>query len=225
MRGLLIEDFSPLRESILERLQEEGYVMDSTGTGSEGLWFATNHPYDFIILDIMLPELDGLAILEKLRSLPKLTPVLMISARDTVDQRIEGLDTGADDYLTKPFALNELSARVRALTRRQYGQGSTIVRIGDLRIDTTLRKVSRSGSDIALTPREYRLLNYLAHRAGQPVSRSDIWEHVYEDLEGGNSNSVDVYIAHLRRKLNAGGKPDLISTRRGYGYLISQLPE
>ncbi len=221
MRCLVIEDFSPLRESIGERLSEEGYVVDSTGTGDEGLWFARNHEYDAVVLDIMLPRMSGLEILGKLRETQDRTPVLLISARDTVDQRVEGLDAGADDYLIKPFALDELSARVRALTRRQYNQGSTLIRIADLCIDTSQRSVSRAGEEIPLTPREYSLLNYLAHRAGQPVSRKDIWEHVYEDQEGGTSNSVDVYIAHLRRKLNAGGREDLISTRRGYGYLIS----
>lgn len=221
MRCLLVEDYTPLRENVAECLREEGHVVDASATGDEGLWFARNHPYDVIVLDIMLPNVDGLTILRKLRELQDKTPVLVISARDSVDQRVEGLDAGADDYLVKPFALAELVARVRALVRRRYDQESPKLKTGDLEIDTVARKVSRAGEEIPLTPREYALLEYLAYRAGQPVSRTDIWEHVYEDQEGGASNTVDVYIGYLRKKLNAGDRPELIHTRRGYGYLLS----
>lgn len=220
MRCLVIEDFSPLRESIEERLHEEGYVVDSTGTGDEGLWFALNHDYDVVVLDIMLPRMDGLEILGKIREHQNKTPVLIISAKDAVEQRVEGLDRGADDYLIKPFALSELSARVRALSRRRYDQGTSLLRLGDLALDTVSKTVFRSDREIRLTPREYTLLHYLMHRRGQTVSRSDIWKHVYENQEDGNSNSVDVYIAHLRRKLNTGSSPDFIQTKRGYGYTI-----
>lgn len=222
MRCLLVEDYTPLRDNVAECLREEGHVVDASSTGDEGLWFARNHPYDAIILDIMLPSVDGLTILRKLRELQDKTPVLVISARDSVEQRIEGLDAGADDYLVKPFALAEMVARVRALIRRRYNRESSQLVIGDLRLDTVSRSVSRSGETLTLTPREYALLEYLAHRAGEPVTRTDIWEHVYEDHEGGSSNTVDVYIGYLRRKLNSGGRAELIHTRRGVGYMLCQ---
>jgi len=203
---------------------EEGYVVDSSASGDEGLWFAKNHPYDVIILDIMLPEVDGLTILRKIRELQDHTPVMIVSARDGVTQRVEGLNAGADDYLVKPFALIELVARLHALVRRRYDRGTPVLNVGDLTIDCALKKVVRGGKEISLTRREYHLLEYLAFRAGQPVSRTDIWEHVYEDQAGGSSNAVDVYIGYLRKKLNEGGKPDLIQTRRGHGYLLTESP-
>ena len=224
MRCLLVEDYLPLRKNIQECLVEEGYVVDSSATGDEGLWFAENHPYDTIILDIMLPGVDGLTLLRKLRDLQDKTPVIIISARDGITQRIEGLDAGADDYLIKPFALTELVARIRALMRRRYDRETTILKIGDLTIDCVAKKVVRDGTEISLTRREYHLLEYLAFRTGQPVSRTDIWEHVYEDQTGGSSNAVDVYIGYLRKKLNEGGKADLIHTRRGHGYLLAVQP-
>ncbi|HVJ45390.1 MAG TPA: response regulator transcription factor [Luteolibacter sp.] len=221
MRCLLIEDYPPLLRNISECLAEEGFVVDASATGDEGLWFARNHRYDTIILDIMLPGVDGLTILKNLRTLQDKTPVIIISARDSLSHRVEGLNSGADDYLVKPFALVELVARVRALVRRRYDHESGILKIGDLTIDCTARKVMRDDEEISLTRREYHLLEYLAMRAGQPVSRTDIWEHVYEDQTGGSSNAVDVYIGYLRKKLNAGGRPELIHTRRGHGYLLA----
>ncbi|MBB5350774.1 DNA-binding response OmpR family regulator [Haloferula luteola] len=221
MRCLIIEDYPPLRENIAECLREEGYAVDSSATGDEGLWYARNHPYDVLILDIMLPAVDGLTILRQLRDLQDKTPVLIISARDSIHQRIEGLDAGADDYLVKPFALSEMVARVRALVRRLYDRETAGLQVADLTIDTITRSVRRGSTEITLTPREYALLEYLAYRAGQPVSRTDIWEHVYEDHEGGSSNTVDVYIGYLRKKLHLEGLPELIHTRRGFGYLLA----
>jgi two-component system OmpR family response regulator len=220
MRCLIVEDYAPLRQNIQECLREEGFAVDVSATGDEGLWYARNHPYDVILLDIMLPNVDGLTILKELRTIHDKTPVLILSARDTVEHRVEGLNAGADDYLVKPFALAELVARVRALLRRCYSQESTVLRIGDMTIDCSKKTVARGGEEIPLTRREYSLLEYLAYRAGQPVSRTDIWEHVYEDYSGGSSNAVDVYIGYLRKKLNAGGRSDLIQTRRGYGYTL-----
>lgn len=220
MRCLLIEDYTPLRHNVEEYLREEGYAVDSSATGDEGLWYARNHPYDVIILDIMLPEIDGLTILRKLRELQNKTAVLVVSSRDSVSQRIEGLDSGADDYLVKPFDLAELVARIRALSRRSYGNESSVLKIADLKIDCVHKRVTRGKTEIDLTRREYHLLEYLAQRSGQPVSRTDIWEHVYEDHTGGSSNAVDVYIGYLRKKLNDGDRPDLIQTRRGYGYSL-----
>jgi DNA-binding response OmpR family regulator len=145
MRCLLVEDYAPLRDNVAECLREEGHVVDASATGDEGLWFARNHPYDVIVLDIMLPAVDGLTVLRQLRELQDKTPVLIISARDSVDQRIEGLDAGADDYLVKPFALSEMVARVRALIRRRYDRESPKLIVGDLEIDTVSRTVSRAG--------------------------------------------------------------------------------
>ncbi len=224
MRCLLVEDYHPLRKNIEECLVEEGYIVDSSATGDEGLWFARNHPYDVIVLDIMLPNVDGLTIVRELRGAQNKTPILIISARDGVVQRVEGLEIGADDYLIKPFALEELVARVRALLRRRYDHVTPTLAIGDLTIDSTLKSVSRGGNIIPLTPREYHLLEYLAFRAGQPVSRTDIWDHVYEDQSGGSSNTVDVYIGYLRKKLNADDRPNLIHTCRGFGYTLAESP-
>ena len=224
MRCLLIEDYTPLRNSVRERLVEEGYIVDDSATGDEGLWFAKNHAYDVILLDIMLPQVDGLSILRQLRALQDKTPVLVISARDSISQRVEGLDAGADDYLVKPFDLSELVARIRALSRRRYNHESSLLQVADLEVDCIRKAVSRSGDAIDLTRREYSLLEYLALRAGETVSRSEIWDHVYEDQSGGSSNAVDVYIGYLRKKLNEGGRPELIHTRRGYGYVLDATP-
>ncbi len=224
MRCLLIEDYTPLRNSVRERLMEEGYAVDDSATGDEGVWFARNHAYDVILLDIMLPQVDGLTILRQLRALQDKTPVLVISSRDSIAQRVEGLDSGADDYLVKPFDLSELVARIRALSRRRYNHESSLLRVADLEMDCVRKTVSRGGIAIDLTRREYSLLEYLAHRAGETVSRSEIWDHVYEDHSGGSSNAVDVYIGYLRKKLNEGGRTELIHTRRGYGYVLDATP-
>lgn len=220
MRILLIEDYTPLRDSILDSLVQAGYVVDATASGDEGLWYAKNHDYDAIILDIMLPEVDGLTILRTLKKLGDATPVMIISARDAIDQKVEGLDAGASDYLVKPFALSELHARLRAQVRKRYGQSGEAIEIGDLVLHVNQKRVFRSGEEITFTRREYGLLEYLAHRMGQVVTRQEIWDHVYEDLEGGSSNSVDVYVSYLRKKLNAGGKANLLHTRRGQGYYL-----
>jgi DNA-binding response OmpR family regulator len=221
MRCLLIEDYLPLRDSIRECLAEAGYLVDDYGSGDEGLWSAQNHFYDAIILDVVLPGIDGLEVLRRLRLSHDKTPVILISARDGVTQRVEGLNAGADDYLVKPFELIELLARVQALTRRRYERESPALRIGDLEIDTLAKKVRRGERDVSLSRLEYRLLSYLAHRENQIVSRDEIGEHVYRDHDGGSSNKVDVYISYLRRKLNAAGEPDLIRTVRGLGYSIT----
>jgi two-component system OmpR family response regulator len=220
MRILVIEDYVPLRKNIVEALNEAGYVVDSTGTGDEGLWYATNHAYDTIVLDIMLPKVDGLTILKKLRKLADNTPVIIISARDAVDDRIQGLDCGADDYLIKPFALSELLARVRSRTRQRYGVKSTSIEIGDLTVNTLNKRVSINGQEVKLTSREYSLLEYLAMRSGEVVSRQDIWDHVYEYYEDASSNTVDVYVGYLRKKLKSFSPHSYIHTRRGQGYLL-----
>ncbi|MGD7653644.1 MAG: response regulator transcription factor [Verrucomicrobiales bacterium] len=222
MRCLLIEDYGPLRESIQEYLRGQHYVVDSSETGDEGLWYAENHEYDVIVLDIMLPKMDGLQIVRRLRERQeRKVPVIIVSARDTVEHRVEGLDAGADDYLVKPFALSELAARVRALTRRGYGSHSPRITVGPIEIDRPGKSVRCGDEALALTPREYTLLEYLAMRAGETVSRTDIWDHVYEDSSGGSSNNVDVYVGYLRKKLAAHGCKSLLQTIRGFGYRLS----
>lgn len=223
MRALVIEDYEPVRQSIVQGLSEEGFAVDATGDGTEGLWYAGSGDYDVILLDLMLPGTDGLTILQRLREGGNAVHVLVLTAKDTLGDRLRGLNLGADDYLVKPFALAELLARVRALVRRNYGTKSPMIRVADLEIDTNTRKVSRADQLIELTAREYAVLEYLAHRPGQPVTRTTLWEHVYDFEAEPNSNVIDVYIGQLRRKLEEGGLTRLIHTRRGVGYVLEEL--
>jgi len=220
MRILLIEDYRPLRQSLTKGLREAGFAVDVTGDGEEGLWYATGNEYDVIILDLMLPGMDGLSILRKLRAKGRQCHVLILTAKDTLQDRITGLDLGADDYLVKPFEFKELLARVRALLRRSYRKKNPQIKIKDLRIDLTTQRVWRGHEEIQLTPREYALLEYLAMRVGETVSRMDIWEHVYEFNSSALSNVVDVYIGYLRKKIERPGRPPLIHTVRGRGYTL-----
>ena len=222
MRVLVIEDYEPIRQSLARGFTKAGMAVDQTGDGEEGLWYARSNPYDVIILDLMLPKLDGLTVLRKLRQEGYKHHVLLLTAKDTVEDRVRGLDAGADDYLIKPFAFDELLARVRALVRRSYGEKSPTVQIGDLRLDTSTQQVWVGKRLIDLSAREYALLEYLARRAGQVVSRSDIWEHVYDFHSDTTSNVVDVYISYLRRKLDEPGQPELIHTIRGRGYRLGE---
>lgn len=220
MRLLVIEDYRPLQQSLTKGLREAGFAVDTTRDGAEGLWYATGSEYDVIILDLMLPGIDGLEILRKLRAKGLKSHVLILTAKDTLEDRVTGLDLGADDYLIKPFAFQELLARVRALLRRRYRQKNPRIKVKDLRIDLTTQRVWRGRQEIQLTPREYALLEYLAMRAGQTVSRTDIWEHLYEFSSSASSNVVDVYIGYLRRKFERPDRPRLIHTVRGRGYLL-----
>lgn len=194
--------------------------MDSSADGEEGRWYAQSGDYDAIVLDIVLPKLDGLSLLVQLRQSGNRTPVLLLTAKDTVADRVTGLDLGADDYLIKPFALEELLARVRALLRRKYDAADPIIHIQDLEVNTVSRIVYRAGERIDLTAREYALLEFLAHRAGEIVSRIEIWEHVYDFRSSVESNVVDVYIGYLRKKIERSGFSRLIHTRRGQGYVL-----
>jgi DNA-binding response OmpR family regulator len=220
VRALVVEDYAPIRNAVCEGLVENGFAVDVAADGEEGLWLAESNLYDVIVLDLMLPKLDGLTVLKRLRARGSAAPVLVLTAKDTLEDRVHGLDLGADDYLVKPFAFAELLARVRALVRRRYESRDPIVRIADLEIDTTKRMVRRAGEVVTLSAREYALLEYLAMRAGQLVTRTEIWEHVYDFRSDAQSNVVDVYIGYLRKKLERDGAAKLIHTRRGQGYVL-----
>lgn len=201
-------------------MRDEGYAVDAASDGLDGITKATSWDYDLVILDLMLPGLDGLSLLRRLRSDRK-TPVLILSARDTVDDRVAGLDLGADDYLIKPFELAELQARVRALVRRSHGVANSMISIGTLLIDTSSRNVYLDEAKLDLTAREYRLLEMLAMRSGQMVTRTMIYDHLFDEEHDSLSNLVDVYISRLRSKLGKGW----ITTRRGEGYILDQPPD
>jgi DNA-binding response OmpR family regulator len=222
MRALVVEDYVALRESLARGLRDTGYAVDATGEGREGLWYAENHPYDVIVLDLMLPGMSGLEVLKRLRNAGNTTPILVLTAKDAVADRVSGLDLGADDYMVKPFAFDELVARLRALVRRRYAQVDPVLRVADLEIDTRARRVRRGGTIVALSAREYALLEYLAHRVGHIVSRTELWDHAYDEAAEANSNVLDVHISHLRRKIDDGHATKLIHTRRGQGYVFGE---
>ena len=220
MRVLIVEDQERLRRWLQKGLKEADFVVDAAADGPEGLWYALGNRYDVIVLDLMLPGLDGLSILRRLREAGRDDQVLILTAKDTVPDRVQGLDLGADDYLVKPFAFEELLDRVRALVRRGYGKHSPAIEIGELRIDTAKRRVWLREQEIELRAMEYKLLEYLARRAGETVSRTEIWEHLYDFGSQTVSNVVDVYVGCLRRKLDRPGAKSLIQTRRGLGYVL-----
>lgn len=220
MRVLVIEDFELLRDSICQGLREAGFAVDSAADGPTGLWHAQSGQYDVIVLDLMLPGMDGLSLMRRLRARGSATHILILTAKDTTADRVNGLNAGADDYLVKPFEFGELLARVRALVRREYKAKNPLLQIDDLEIDTAGRTVQRAARRLDLTPREYALLEYLSLRQGQVVTRADIWEHVYEFNSEASSNVVDVIISHLRKKVDLPGLTPLIHTRRGHGYLV-----
>jgi len=216
MRVLIAEDEVDLAQTLAKTLVEQGYAVDRAGNGADALAKATAIPYDAIVLDLMLPALDGLSVLNALRQRGGRSPVLILTARDAVDDKVRGLNAGADDYLTKPFVLTELLARVRALIRRASPEPLTELAAGPLILDTAARVVRRGPDVVELTAREYAILELLARRKGTVVTRSAIYEHVYDEHEDTLSNVIDVFVAALRRKIG----PDVIRTRRGHGYLI-----
>jgi len=215
MRLLVIEDDPALLRTLAASLREENYAVDTAADGADGLLKAQQNTYDAILLDVMLPKLDGWGVLAALRPANR-TPVLMLTALDAVPARIKGLDAGADDYLTKPFDIDELLARLRALIRRAAGQTSTRIAIGELSIDTAARRATVAGEEIVLTAREYALLEYLALHRGEVVTRAALYEHLFDEADDSLSNLLDVHVSNLRKKLGR----DLIATRRGHGYCI-----
>jgi DNA-binding response OmpR family regulator len=221
MRILLVEDSERLRRSLAELFRGAGFAVDLTGDGEEGWWYAEQNNYDVIVLDIMLPGLDGLSLLQRLRDSGKTTHVLLLTARDGVDDRVKGFRLGADDYLVKPFATEELLARVQALCRRAYGLKKNIITVGPLSIDLSLRKATLADADLPLKPREFRILEYLALRQDQVVSRAEIESHLYNEETEISSNAVNSAISVLRKHLESGGRAELIQTLRGHGYLLS----
>jgi DNA-binding response OmpR family regulator len=220
MRVLLVEDHKPLRRALKQGLEEEGLAVDAAADGEEGDFKARTAEYDVIILDLMLPKIDGLTLLQNWRRDGLKAHVLVLTARGGIDDKVKGLDLGADDYLTKPFELEELIARLRALIRRHHQVKDPVLRIHDLEIDTAARAVRRGGQTIHLTPREFALLEFLAFHRGKVVTRSMIWEHLYDEQDENTSNVVDVYIRYLRNKIDKGFTPPLIQTRWGEGYLL-----
>jgi DNA-binding response OmpR family regulator len=220
MRILVAEDHPSLGQSLADGLREEGYAVDLTADGIEAMHLSQVNPYDAIVLDVMLPGKDGFAILRALRQRGFKTPVLCLTARDAVEDRVHGLDYGADDYLVKPFAWDELLARVRAVVRRGHVKASAMLQVADLQVDTAAKVAYRAGRRIDLSAREFGLLEYLAHRSGQVVSRTDIWDHLYDQNDEATSNVVDVYIGYLRNKIDREFPVKLIHTRRGQGYLL-----
>jgi DNA-binding response OmpR family regulator len=220
MRLLLVEDSLRLQRSLGAGLRRAGYALDLAGDGDRGLRLAQDAPYDVVILDLMLPGQDGLTVLRRLREGDADVRVLILTALDTVEDRVRGLRAGADDFLTKPFAFAELLARVEALVRRRHGQRSPRLRVGPLDIDTAARQVARDGRPIPLPPRGYALLEYLAVRQGQVVTRAEIEDHLYDGRVELSSNAVDSAVCALRRSIDAAGAPSLIETRRGQGYRL-----
>ncbi|HEX3719217.1 MAG TPA: response regulator transcription factor [Verrucomicrobiae bacterium] len=215
MRLLVVEDEEDLRHGLEQALREEGYAVDAAGDGTDALYKAETWEYDAIVLDIMLPGLDGLEILRRLRK-KKTVPVLLLTARDGFADRVRGLDLGADDYLIKPFDLGELIARVRALIRRSAGAPSPVLALGTVSVNTAARTVAVDDKEIELTAREYALLEYLLRRRGAVVSRTELYDHLFAEEDESYSNLLDVHVCNLRKKL---GK-DFIETRRGHGYVV-----
>jgi len=225
MRILVVEDDAPLASILVRSLREEAFAVDHAADGQEAEWMAFENPYDLIILDLMLPRKDGITVLKTLRGGGVKTPVLILTARDASDDVVKGLDTGADDYLTKPFSLDVLLARVRALLRRQPGDPVTVLQAGPLRIDPARKEVTRDGIKIDLTAKEYALLEYLARHAGTVLNRTQLSEHVWDMNFEPTSNVVDVYVGYLRNKVDRafGGQP-IIKTVRGHGYMLDVTP-
>lgn len=215
MRVLIVEDEPDLLASLLQAVREDGYAADGAPDGEEGLYKAESYEYDAVLLDIMLPGIDGWEVLRRLRESKK-TPVLMLTARDAVRDRVKGLDTGADDYVVKPFDIDEVLARLRALIRRSASEAQPCLNLGEVLVDLVARTVTRAGESVILTAREYSLLEYLALHRGKLVTRTELYEHLFDENDNTLSNLLDVHVSNLRKKLGH----EFITTRRGHGYCI-----
>ena len=222
MRILVVEDEPDLKEITAKRLKAEGYGVDTCDNGKDAQYYIEHTPYDLILLDVMLPGADGITVLKNIRKKGMKTPVLLLTARDSIEDRVTGLDNGADDYLTKPFAFDELLARIRVILRRRSNEASNKLVLGDLIMDLATHQVTRAGTEISLSAKEYAILEYMMHNKGMVLSRSRIEEHVWNyDFEGG-SNVVDVYMRYLRKKIDAPFEKKMIHTVRGSGYVIKE---
>lgn len=224
MRVLIAEDESRLADSLKRGLAEEGYVVDIAPNGTDALFLGQSSAFDLFILDVMLPGMDGIEVCSKLRAAKVGAPILLLTARDSVDMKVQGLDAGADDYLTKPFAFAELLARLRALTRRKRGEVAMTLQVADLVLDPLTRKVSRSGADITLTAKEYALLECLMRHPDQVLSRAILSEKCWDETFDTFTNVIDVYINYLRSKIDKNFEPKLICTVRGAGYVLRTPP-
>jgi two-component system, OmpR family, copper resistance phosphate regulon response regulator CusR len=221
MRILLVEDEARVAGFIARGLREQAYAVDRAADGDEAVYLAAVNEYDLIVLDVMLPKKDGYAVCREVRAAGLRTPILMLTARDAVDDRVSGLDAGADDYLVKPFDFKELLARMRALLRRSVELRPALARVADLTLDTASHAVLRAGRRVSLTAKEYALLEFLVLHEGRVVGREQIAQHVWDDAFDPLSNVIDVYVKRLRAKVDAGFRPRLIHTRRGEGYMLS----
>jgi two-component system, OmpR family, response regulator len=222
MRVLVVEDDARMAELLRRGLQEEGYAVDVAPTGAEGVWLGTENDYDAVVLDVMLPDGDGFEVCRRLRQADRWAPVMMLTARDAVPDRVAGLDAGADDYLTKPFSFQELFARVRALVRRGVGERPAVLEVGDLRLDPATRRVHRGDEELSLTAKEAALLEYLLRHPGEVLTRAQIIEHVWDFAYDGGSNVVDVYVRYLREKVDRPFGRRSIETVRGAGYRLRE---
>lgn len=220
MRVLLVEDERDLAAIIKDGLVEEGYSVDVSGDGEDGLYMASEVAYDAVILDVMLPKLDGFAVLKSLRNAGKSTPVLLLTSRGALEDKVRGLDTGADDYLTKPFEFRELLARLRTIMRRQTPERRVVLEAGPIRIDPAKREARVGGKLVELTPKEFSLLEYLVRHCDRAVTRTEISEHIYDNSFDSDSNVIDVHVNALRKKLTRRSSPPVIETVRGVGYMI-----
>ena len=222
MRVLVVEDESKMAALLRRGLQEEGFAVDIAATGEDGSWIGAENDYDVILLDVMLPDVDGFEVCRRLRAADRWAPILMLTARDGVRDRVAGLDAGADDYLTKPFSFDELLARVRALLRRGPSERPPVLTVGDLALDPATRRVSRGDREIELTPKEFGLLDLFLRHPGEALSRTRILEHVWDFAYEGTSNLVDVYVRTLRERIDRPFGVDSIETIRGAGYRLRE---
>lgn len=218
MRLLVVEDDPDLSEQLVDALREAGYAVDLTGDGDEAEFLGESEPYDAVVLDLGLPNVDGMTVLERWRDAGQAMPVLILTARDRWSDKVAGFDAGADDYLAKPFRMEELLARLRAVIRRSSGHASPVIECGKVRIDTRASRVTLDGNPVKLTGQEYRLLAYMAHNLGKVMSRTELTEHLYDQDFDLDSNTIEVFIGRLRRKLGA----DVIETVRGLGYRMAE---